>query len=115
MAAHNELGQKGEDRAVEFLSAKGFKILCRNWHFRHKEVDIVALDAGVLVFVEVKTRSAFSSPNDVISYSKVRFLEEAAEAYIRQYNFQGEARFDVVLLTKKAGSFDIMHIPAAFR
>lgn len=115
MAEHNELGHIGEDLAAEYLEAKGFRILCRNWRYRHKEVDIVAMDGLVLVFVEVKTRSTFMSPNDLISFSKVRYLETAAEGYIRRNHFVGDARFDIVALTRRGGSFDIEHIPAAFR
>ncbi len=115
MAEHNELGRIGEDLAAEYLEAKGFRILCRNWRFRHKEIDIVAMDGPVLVFVEVKTRSTFMSPNDLISFSKVRYLETAAEGYIRRNHFTGDARFDIVMLTRKGREFGIEHIPAAFR
>ncbi|MEL7341821.1 MAG: YraN family protein, partial [Bacteroidota bacterium] len=59
MAAHNELGQQGEDIAAGYLEAKGFQILDRNYRFQKGEIDIVALmlDPAELVFVEVKTRS----------------------------------------------------------
>ena len=115
MAAHNELGKKGEDLAADFLASQGFHIVSRNWRFRQKEIDIVAFDGPTLVFVEVKTRSSPSSPNDLIYFNKIRFLRDAAEAYILTTNFQGDARFDLVLLSKNRGSFDLQHIPAAFR
>lgn len=115
MAEHNDLGRLGEDLAAAYLAERGYNIICRNWRHRHKEVDIVAMDGDVLVFVEVKTRSAAMAPSDLVSFAKVRYLETAAEAYIRQSNFRGDARFDLVVLTRKAGGFDILLIPSAFR
>ena len=46
----------GEDAAAKFLKRKSYKIKSRNFRSGHKEIDIVALDGDVLVFVEVKTR-----------------------------------------------------------
>lgn len=115
MAEHNILGKTGEDIAAEYLVRKGFNIMRRNWRSGHKEVDIIAMDGPTLVFVEVKTRSQSMDPSDLISYSKIRFLETAAESYIRRNNFNGDARFDLVILTKGRQGFDIEHIPEAFR
>ena len=53
-----ELGRRGEDVAAAFVCRKGWRILERNWHYRHLELDMVALDGLELVFVEVKTRTA---------------------------------------------------------
>lgn len=115
MAAHNELGKLGEDLAYKYLLDKGFRIVCRNWHYERKEVDIIAMDGDVLVFVEVKTRVRTMSANDLISYNKVRYLEDAAEAYIKDSGHCGDARFDIVKVTKKGGEYAIEHIPSAFR
>lgn len=116
MAEHNELGHVGEDIATTFLSQKGFVIRERNWRCRHKEVDIIAMDGATLVFVEVKTRSSDAvSPSDLITYQKIRYLETAAESYIRRTGFNGDARFDVVIIHKKRSGYDIDHIPNAFR
>lgn len=115
MAEHNELGQQGEDIAARYLIGKGFNIVARNWRCRHKEVDIIAMDGPTLVFVEVKTRSQSMAPSDLISYNKIRFLETAAESYIRRHNFLGDARFDLVILTKSGKGFDVEHIEEAFR
>ena len=42
MAEHNELGQLGEDLAVDFLQKNGYEILDRNWRFQKAEIDIIA-------------------------------------------------------------------------
>lgn len=116
MAEHNVLGHVGEDFAADYLRQKGFLILDRNWRHRQKEIDIVAKDGDDLVFVEVKTRSSDAvPPSDLITYSKIRCLETAAEAYIRKYRFQGDARFDLIVLIKTHSGFNVDHIPNAFR
>lgn len=117
MAEHNDLGHAGEDWAADYLaSEKGFVILARNWRYRQKEIDIVAQDGDTLVFVEVKTRSSDDvPPSELISYNKIRFLETAAEAYIRKSNFCGDARFDLLVIRKSHPGFSVVHIPDAFR
>jgi putative endonuclease len=84
MAQHNDLGQKGEEIAFHHLLQKGYKILERNWRYDHAEIDIIARIKNILVIVEVKTRSAaiYEEPRETISDRKIRFLVNAAEAYI---------------------------------
>ncbi|MCI5983362.1 MAG: YraN family protein [Marinilabiliaceae bacterium] len=115
MAQHHELGKLGEDFAANFLMTKGYNIIFRNWRCRHLEVDIVAMDANTLVFVEVKTRHNAMTPSDLISYRKMQFLRNAAEAYIKHFGYQGDARFDVIILTKTPLGFRVEHIQEAFR
>ena len=55
MAEHNLLGKKGEEIAQQYLVSHGFKIIATNWLFNHKEIDIIAWEGEILVFVEVKT------------------------------------------------------------
>lgn len=113
MAEHNTLGQQGEDRAVQFLIDKGYRIIARNWRNRgRKELDIVAIDGETLVFVEVKTRAANSltSPFDAINGLKMHRLTLAADSFIRTKHLDMNARFDVIGIT---GS-KIEHIENAF-
>lgn len=117
MAFHNDLGHRGEDLAVAFLKAKGYRIMARNWCYGKAEVDIIASYRPYLIFVEVKTRSsvAFGEPEDFVSDSKQKRLEWAAEGYIFQNNYQGEVRFDIVsILFNSAGEYSIRHIEDAF-
>ncbi len=98
MAQHNDTGKYGEQLAVTFLREKGFKVLEKNWHHHHAEIDIIAIDGAVLVFIEVKTRSStyFGEPAEFISPRKERLLIDAATAYIEQTDHDGEIRFDVI-------------------
>ena len=62
-----EIGQIGEKLAEIYLKKNGYKILERNIHQSHNEIDIIASDSDFIVFVEVKTRSV-GSLNDPLSY-----------------------------------------------
>lgn len=106
MALHLLSGRYGEQLALNFICNEGYHILDRNWRYRYWEADIVAMDGGTLVFIEVKSRTsmAFGEPSDFVDWKKRRNLVKLAEAYIKMKNFQGEIRFDIVavyLETKK--------------
>ena len=80
MATHNELGALGEDIATHYLLQKNYKILDRNWRWKKKELDIIALDQQYLVFVEVKTgNSRLSSKQrlirNLVKDKKIRWAE----------------------------------------
>ena len=76
-------GNLGEELAVNYLSEKGYKVIERNWRFRHAEVDIIAEMNGRLHFFEIKTRSSdmYGHPEESISKKKMVNLRNAAEEY----------------------------------
>jgi len=117
MAELNELGKLGEKKAADFLMNKGYQIVDRNWHFHHKEVDIIAYDGEVLVIVEVRTRtsSQLVHPRESISPLKVRYLVLAADAYVRYKKIDNRIRFDIVTcLPVNKTDWEIEHIEKAF-
>jgi putative endonuclease len=117
MAQHTDLGKKGEEIAINYLVNKGYTIRDRNWYYQKLEIDIVAVDGDELVIVEVKTRSAriYEDLRDSISSRKIRFLVNAAEAYIIEHDLNMETRFDVIGI-KWFGEekYTIEHCPDAF-
>jgi putative endonuclease len=52
----NRAGARAEDQCAELLRRAGLRILARNWHCRHGEIDLVAEEGGTLVFAEVRLR-----------------------------------------------------------
>lgn len=52
------LGQKGEEAAARYLEERGCRLLSRNYTCAAGEIDLIALDKGVIVFVEVRSRSS---------------------------------------------------------
>ena len=116
MAAHNDTGSKGEATARDYLLAQGYRIRHVNWRCAHLELDIVAERDGLLVVVEVKTRSTgyYGPPHEAVTDRKRQRIVSAAEAYIRQHDWQGETRFDIITLVPEGGAFRLEHIEDAF-
>ena len=113
MAQHHELGKLGEDFAANFLMTKGFKIIFRNWRCRHLEVDIVAMDANTLVFVEVKERKNIEHAMVAISKQQQKRIVMAAQVFLQrnpQYR-DFDIRFDAVFVKLP---FTIVHIKNAW-
>ena len=115
MAQHNELGKTGETAAIEFLKEKGYQIRHLNWRRGHLELDIVAETSDELVFVEVKTRSGnWESPADSVNNAKIRNIISAADCYIKHFDVDLPARFDIISVTGKEPHLEIEHIEDAF-
>ena len=97
--SNQDQGKYGEDLAAEYLKKQGFKIIDRNFRIRGGEIDIVALEQDVLVFIEVKTRSsaAFGSPLEAITPWKLRALVKTAQFYkVKHRNLPDAMRIDAV-------------------
>ncbi len=101
MARHNELGRWGEDKAAEYLSAKGYNIMDRNWKLGHRDLDIVAYKDGEIVFVEVKTRSNdnFMLPQEAIDWRKARSIAYCIKAYLNYNRLNSPFHVDVIAIT----------------
>lgn len=114
----HELGRCGERAAVALLLAKGFRIVETGWRFGKGEIDIVARDGPVLVFIEVKTRQgrAFGRPEEAVTASKQRQVRKLALAYLVMRRVRGaRCRFDVVAVEVEPGLPPVLrHIPNAF-
>ena len=116
MAESHDLGQTGEDKAVFYLSEKGYKILWRNWKAGKHEIDIIAETNEFIVFVEVKTRSEdyLVNPSEAVTRYKQRSIIFAADTFIKRYNIDKESRFDIITVIKKGSSYQTEHIEDAF-
>jgi putative endonuclease len=84
MAAKDELGRAGEDRAARYLADAGYVILARNWRCSQGEIDIVAMRGSTLCVVEVKTRRSvgFGHPLEAVDGRKRRRLWSLGNAWI---------------------------------
>ena len=112
MASNQQIGQKGEDLAVEFLEEKGYRVMDRNYRFEREEVDVVAFQpdednqGGELVFIEVKTRSglAYGHPEESVSEEKQQSITSVAQAWLYERQMEGApCRFDVVSIVLNQG------------
>lgn len=114
-----EIGQIGEEIAVTFLVEKGWDILHRNWATRLGELDIIAKDLAVIVFVEVRTTTGkqFGLGFESIDVRKQQKVRRLAVQYIQQYGLEkAPIRCDVlsVLLHKNLILNHVTHFEGAF-
>lgn len=122
-----EIGKKGEKLAANFLKRNGYKILERNLHQSHNEIDIIASNKEYIVFVEVKTRTAnkdlflpYGSPATAVTKEKQKRTVRAATNYLLTQSKKAkekQPRMDVieVYLEKETGNLlEIHHITDAF-
>ncbi|MBB3109375.1 putative endonuclease [Paenibacillus phyllosphaerae] len=114
-------GQFGEEQGVQLLLEAGYTILHRNWRCRSGEIDIVAANEGVLVFVEVRTRTSggrFGMAVESVDWRKQRQVRSIAEIYLRTYGYGDMSiRFDVMAFMIDRLTNDIIeskHISGAF-
>ena len=111
-------GKDGEDLACEHLQKKGFHIVERNVRFKIAEIDIVAREGNVLVFVEVRSRKSdvFGTPKASVGRTKQWHLVKAAQAYLQRLNGKMPVcRFDVVSVLGYGSRASVEHIRDAFR
>src|SRR5687768_15367429 len=107
--ASNAVGAYGERRAVAYLvNVAGMQVLARNWRCPDGEVDIIARDADVVVFIEVKTRRdrEFGPPAEAVVSAKRHRLRRLATQWLAAHPIHTEEiRFDVVsVLLPRSGA-----------
>jgi len=105
MTARKGLGHLGEELATRALTARGYRIRERNWRCPAGELDIVAQDGDVLVFVEAKARRgrAFGTPEEAVTPAKQAKLIELAATYVQESGWQGDWRIDVAAVELTPG------------
>lgn len=113
------VGNYGEQVAATWLRTQGCKILARNYRGpRRGEVDIIARDGKLLLFVEVKTRREGSKIRglDAVNKEKQRLIERGANSWLKQLGTRSLPwRFDVIEVSVKDGKKPkINHIRDAF-
>ncbi len=79
-----QIGDKGEQAAADWLTARGHEIVARNWRTRYCEIDIVSVKGEVLYFTEVKYRKNddFGDGLAAITAKKQRQMRFAAELFL---------------------------------
>lgn len=89
--------RRGEISAARYLRSLGYRIVASGYRVREGEVDLIAWDGDVLVFIEVKSRRTADSPEAAVGRTKQRRVIRAARAYIALHRLQEKTcRFDIV-------------------
>ena len=111
------LGREGERVAEKYLTQKGYVVVERNYRVHGGELDLIALDRRVVVFVEVKTRTGrgFGSPLEAVEFRKQQKMIRAAQYFLSAKGLhQRDARFDVVGVSWPGREPVVEHIENAF-
>lgn len=103
---HLQTGKYGEEKAAEFLTHIGYRIIAKNVSCRHGEIDIIAYDGDEIVFVEVRTRSFgwVMPPECTVGPEKIRKIKIAARIWTENRKYRGFWRIDLIAITLKEGS-----------
>ena len=88
--------------ACAYLMLHGFRIVRRRYttgrYTGRAEIDIIARRGNLIVFVEVKKRKSIDAGFNAITWAQVKRLRAAAETYLLQKRWMGDARFDVIII-----------------
>jgi putative endonuclease len=121
LPAHLATGMEGEDAAVFYLIRKGYTVVARRWSSGDVpgDVDLIAWQGPMLVFVEVKTRTAHdATPAEVaVDSHKRSILRRLARQYVRQLPQEATppVRFDVISVYLVTGAKkEFVHFEANF-
>jgi putative endonuclease len=112
------LGQRWERVAERHLVRAGYRIRERNYRGLSGEIDLIAEDAGVLCFVEVKGKSGagFGAPEEAVTLEKQRRICRVALEYLyrRRLTPSTPCRFDVVSVIVSSGMTRVTILRDAF-
>ena len=113
-----DIGRMGEKQAERYLKKKGYRIVAKNSHHSHNELDMIVKDRTYIVFVEVKARSVdedlyspYGRPAAAVDRAKQRRTISAARSYLSGHPNEGlQPRFDVIEVYFSKDLKRILHI-----
>ena len=100
MNLRKDTGRHGEDLAVDWLLARGYQILHRNWRYAHCEIDIISKRKDIICFIEVKTRTSllFGLPEEAVTKDKIRCMMKAGVAYMDMHPGFMRVQYDLLCI-----------------
>jgi len=115
----SSIGNIGEEIASKYLEKKGYKIRERNYRTFLGEIDIISEHKGIIIFVEVKTRTSnsYGYPEEAININKQKKIIKNATYYLTKFNlWKINSRFDVISINLDNNKTvkNIKHIKNAF-
>ena len=98
-------GRRSEIDGAAYLRSAGYRVIASGYRTRAGEIDLIAWDGNILVFVEVKALHSTAPPEDAVGYRKQQRVIRAAQSYIAQYRLhEASYRFDVLAVTVRHGA-----------
>lgn len=119
MTYQKRIGKIGEQIAADYLADIGYQLLDRNFNVPYGEIDLVAFEAEMVVFVEVKTRTSksFGLPEDSVTPAKLEKMHNAAVLWLQAHpEAPDDWRIDVIaiLIDQHHHVLDLQHFINAY-
>ena len=97
-------GVKSESQVADFLTSKGYKIICRNYRCPMGELDLISVKDGVLCVTEVKSLTGKWQSDDIrfmVNAQKLARMKKTLSHYLANNEVSGfdSIRFDVASVT----------------
>ena len=99
MVSNISRGKSGEKLAKDYLITKGYSILETNYRNKIGEIDIIAKDKDILVFIEVKTRTStdYGYAFEAVDFRKQRKIINTSMVYVKYKNYvDTQLRYDII-------------------
>ena len=97
-------GRSSEIRAIDYLRSLGYRIVTSGYWTKGGEIDVIAWEGDILVFVEVKARNNSVPPEDSVGHKKRQRIIRAAQSYLSKHHLdEAQYRFDIVAVTVLPG------------
>jgi putative endonuclease len=111
------LGRRCEIDGAGFLRSLGFRVVGSGYRTRLGELDLIAWDGDILVFIEVKSLRSQAPPEDAVGFRKRQRVIRAAQSYMNTYHLRAVSyRFDILAISvPPGGEPEFRHIRDAFR
>lgn len=104
-------GRRSEIEGAAYLRSLGFRIVASGYRTAEGEVDLIAWDGDVLVFIEVKSRHSNTPPEDAVGFRKQQRVIRAAHSYIARYRHHDRSyRFDILAVTVLPGRSPVFRL-----
>ena len=98
-------GRKSEILGLSYLRSLGYRIVASPYRTKQGEVDIIAWDSDILVFIEVKSLHSSAPPEDAVGLRKRQRIIRAAQAYMSRHRLHDTPfRFDILAITSTTDS-----------
>ncbi|MDV4151184.1 YraN family protein [Clostridium sp. AL.422] len=117
---NKDIGNYGEDLALDYLNKIGYKLITRNFRCRNGEIDLIFKFEELIIFIEVKSRYSyhFGIPREAVTYLKQKQIFSISKYFLYKYKLLNyNCRYDVIEIyfNKNNNSYYIEHIKDAFR
>jgi putative endonuclease len=97
-------GRRSEIDGAGYLRSLGFRVIASGYRTKLGEIDLIAWDGDVLVFIEVKALHSAAPPEDAVGYRKQQRVMRAARSYLSRHRLQeAPHRFDILAVNVRPG------------